>query len=576
MLTTTTTNGGTTDPPTATYTISGGSSVEVAAIPEACYALDHWELDGNNVGSANPYSVIMDSNHTLHAVFIQPEYDLTIAATSGGTTEPAPGIYTYGCGSIVEVNAIPDANYAFDHWELNGNDVGSDCPYSVVVDGDHTLHAVFFPLLIITATSGGTTAPPPGTYSYPSGSVVEVTAIPELCCELDHWELDGNSVDSNNPYLVVMDSNHTLHAVLFRAKACFPHPADEAKDVPTDVVLSWEPGVDANSHDVYFGTDYNDVNDANSSWPAASGPNDPNVYKGRQDANNYDPPGLELGQTYYWRIDEVNGPNVWKGTTWEFMVNHTIVDDMEDYNDMNNAIWDTWKDWQWNDTGSWVDLGIDPCHPIHGGTQSMVYMYDNSGWPPSFNFYSEIEANTVDLEVGPDWTAGGLKALTLYFYGDPNNDANDTEQMYMALQDANGRIGVVEYDGDMNDTKIVEWQEWNIELQDFNDINNVDLTDVNQVYIGFGVRGNNTLPGGSGVVYFDDIRLYLPRCVLQYVPEGAAELTDDCIVDYVDLKTMAEEWLTSGVKADLVDDDNVNFEDFAILADDWLKNFFWP
>lgn len=96
-----------------------------------------------------------------------------------------------------------------------------------------------------------------------------------------------------------------------------PDPADEANDVPIDQVLSWTPGDSAVSHNVYIGTDFNDVNDAN----------DPNVLPGRgnYDTNSYDPdvngPELEYSTTYYWRIDEVNSADSnspWKGEVWQF------------------------------------------------------------------------------------------------------------------------------------------------------------------------------------------------------------------------------------------------------------------
>ena len=61
-----------------------------------------------------------------------------------------------------------------------------------------------------------------------------------------------------------------------------------------------------------MGTDYDDVNDANTA--------DPNVYVGSQDANAYDPNGLNLGTTYYWRIDEVGPSDIYKGDVWTFTV----------------------------------------------------------------------------------------------------------------------------------------------------------------------------------------------------------------------------------------------------------------
>ncbi|MEN6575504.1 MAG: discoidin domain-containing protein [Phycisphaerales bacterium] len=88
-----------------------------------------------------------------------------------------------------------------------------------------------------------------------------------------------------------------------------PVPADGTVDVPRDVVLSWLGGQAAATHDVYFGTSFDDVNDATQ--PTQSVTN-----------ASYDPEGLlEYGQTYYWRVDEVNGApdyTVFKGDTWSF------------------------------------------------------------------------------------------------------------------------------------------------------------------------------------------------------------------------------------------------------------------
>ncbi len=98
-------------------------------------------------------------------------------------------------------------------------------------------------------------------------------------------------------------------------KALSPKPHDGQTGVDPNVVLSWSAGMDAESHDVYFGTSFGDVNDADI--------NDSNVFMGNQDVtywdtNNYDSNGLEYETTYYWRIDEVNGPNEWKGDVWSF------------------------------------------------------------------------------------------------------------------------------------------------------------------------------------------------------------------------------------------------------------------
>jgi len=93
------------------------------------------------------------------------------------------------------------------------------------------------------------------------------------------------------------------------------NPAEEAVDVPRmDLLLEWEPGMFAAEHDVYLGVSFDDVNDATSTDAP---------YMGRQESASYDPGTLELGETYFWRIDEVNSPpdsTVYKGHTWNFTV----------------------------------------------------------------------------------------------------------------------------------------------------------------------------------------------------------------------------------------------------------------
>jgi hypothetical protein len=211
-----TTAGGTTDPSPGTYTYNEGTNVQVTATPQANYKFAYWELNGTNVGSANPINILMNASYTLKAYFAQITYTLTITATAGGTTDPEPGTYTYPSGSYADVMALPSANYMFSHWILDGSPAGSANPISVLMNRNRTLQAVFYLInytLTITATAGGTTTPAPGTYIHASGSQVSVTAIPNTNYKFVRWLLDGNDVGSANPYTVLMNANHTLHAV---------------------------------------------------------------------------------------------------------------------------------------------------------------------------------------------------------------------------------------------------------------------------------------------------------------------------------------------------------------------------
>ena len=95
-----------------------------------------------------------------------------------------------------------------------------------------------------------------------------------------------------------------------------PSPEDGAVDVHQDAVLSWVAGKYPGTHDVYFGTVFDDVSTADRANPL-----DVLMSEGQADAA-YDPDGLlDFGQVYYWRIDEVNDSadgTIYKGDVWSF------------------------------------------------------------------------------------------------------------------------------------------------------------------------------------------------------------------------------------------------------------------
>jgi len=199
-----------------------------------------------------------------------------------------------------------------------------------------------------------------------------------------------------------------------------------------------------------------------------------------------------------------NGGSVWRlslpdASGYEYSA---IVDDFEGYTDDDQggeAIWQTWIDgFDSPDNGSQIGHPQPPYAEktiVHGGTQSMPYFYDNS-----FG-YSEA---TMTLDSERDWTMYGVKSLSLWFYGGQTNAA---ERMYVAVANSR-RTPAVVYHDDPNAVKINTWTQWSIDLQTFTD-RGVDLTNVDKLSIGFGDK-HNPQAGGSGLVFFDDIRLYRP------------------------------------------------------------------
>ncbi|MHC4243645.1 MAG: LamG-like jellyroll fold domain-containing protein, partial [Planctomycetota bacterium] len=165
-----------------------------------------------------------------------------------------------------------------------------------------------------------------------------------------------------------------------------PNPGNGASDINQKSTLNWKPGIEAASHEVYFGTEADAVKNADMASPE---------YKGTRNLGDesYDPGQLAWDTTYYWRVDEVNVANPdspWVGNVWSFTTaNFLIVDDMESYNDINegepgsNRIYLAWVDGYDNPTtnGSTVGHLLGPPFAeqtiVHSGFQSMPFSYDN-------------------------------------------------------------------------------------------------------------------------------------------------------------------------------------------------------
>jgi hypothetical protein len=140
-----------TDPPAIT-TIPGegwydqSQSVQLIAPTVSGYTFQYWDVDGVSQGTGvTTITVAMNAPHTATAHYTPQvaTYKLKIETTTGGTTNPTPGTYTYAAGTQVQVTAIPSNGYIFDHWELNGTNVGTTTTYTVTMNANYVLKAFF-------------------------------------------------------------------------------------------------------------------------------------------------------------------------------------------------------------------------------------------------------------------------------------------------------------------------------------------------------------------------------------------------------------------------------------------------
>ena len=275
-----------------------------------------------------------------------------------------------------------------------------------------------------------------------------------------------------------------------------PQPANGAADVGMATILNWTAADNAASHELYFGLDKDTVRSADTGSPEYKGPR-------ALGAESYDPGLLNLGTTYYWRVDEVYNGTTVKGPVWSFTVgDFLMVEDFESYTDNDadgEAIWQHWIDgFGVPGNGAQVGYLLPPYAEqriVHGGDQSMPLLYFNEAG------VTNSEA-ALTLTAPRDWTVAGVGELSLWTRGDA---ANAADPLYVAISNTAGAPAVMAHD-DPSAAINTAWRQWRILLQVFAD-QGIDLTNVDKLAIGAGSKGG-AAAGGTGTMYIDDIRLY--------------------------------------------------------------------
>ena len=130
-------------------------------------------------------------------------------------------------------------------------------------------------------------------FTYPDGLVPGTTY---------YWRIDEvNDADPNSPWKGDVWSFMVPPRIAFD-----PTPPDGAKFVDPDVIFNWGTGFGSKLHTIFFGDNFDDVNNAVVGLPQAE--------------STYTPGTLELEKTYYWRVDEFSGAATEKGDIWSFTV----------------------------------------------------------------------------------------------------------------------------------------------------------------------------------------------------------------------------------------------------------------
>ncbi len=207
------TGSGSTSPTVGSHSYILGSGVPVTANPTLGWSFDHWVLDGSLVGSTNPFTVTINSEHTLTANFTQNQYTISTNTSGQGTISINPNQSSYNYGTTVQLTATSVAGWAFTGW--GGDASGSSNPLQATVTKNMLITAIFtangFTLTTTTnPVNSGTVLKSPDQQSYTSGSTVQLTANPQLGWTFSSW--GGDLSSSTNPVTISLDSSKVVTA----------------------------------------------------------------------------------------------------------------------------------------------------------------------------------------------------------------------------------------------------------------------------------------------------------------------------------------------------------------------------
>jgi hypothetical protein len=279
-----------------------------------------------------------------------------------------------------------------------------------------------------------------------------------------------------------------------------PDPASDAVDVLPNSVVTWRAGRQAGQHQIYVSQDAEAVADGSA----------PSVISNTNSLGLV-ALDLQLGETYYWRVDEVNqteATTTWTGPVWSFTTaSALVVDDFENYTNFSpDRPFQTWLDgfgysadeffpapYPGNGTGSGAGHDIWSSSSDHfngqvmekgdtlpGSGQSMPFYYSNTGGAAS-----KLDRTWATPQ---DWSAHGIQTMVLYFLGSEDNTGGS---VFVTI---NGRKVTYPDNAHLSEPT---WHQWNIDLASLG-------TSLNAVTsMSIGVEG-----AGSGMILIDDILLY--------------------------------------------------------------------
>jgi hypothetical protein len=321
--------------------------------------------------------------------------------------EVGPGGTTTGVVWSFTTLPSPPPGQATDPFPTNGAvEVLVDAVLSWTAGTGAVKHDVYF----------GTSDPPPFVKNQ-SGTTYDPYPIPDPgTLEKGityYWQIDEYNSDDVKTEGMLWSFTTVLPAP--PEPATLFNPPDGAT-VGVCILLHWLPGERAASHDVYFGTSFDLVNNATNTSPE---------FKGNNPLEDviWDPaPGdgdLLYESSYWWRIDEINPGGVTKGAVWNFTTEADIYPPIFTYPPFASSDSITAHEatitWTTNElSDSRVDYGESTAYGFYEDNSDMVTLHSVTltGLQPGTEYYykatSKDNVGNPASEVGLPFTTDTL------------------------------------------------------------------------------------------------------------------------------------------------------------------------
>jgi hypothetical protein len=207
-------------------------------------------------------------------------------------------------------------------------------------------------------------------FPYPDGLITGTTYY----WRIDEVEADGTTKHKGDVWSFTVPPK----------TAYLPDPANGAQSVDSEPVLKWTEGFGSKLHYVYFGDNFDDVNNAAGALP--------------QGTMTFTPGALKMAKTYYWRVDEFDILTTHKGDVWSFTTEGAVE-------------------------------ALDPADGAVGVTQTPVLTWSPGVFGASHEVYFGSDAASLDLKSSgnlgsENYEPGLLEWNTTYYWR--VDEANNT------------------------------------------------------------------------------------------------------------------------------------------------------